>query len=488
MIPAFNTPAKPDCKLVAAIHRHHDGYVSVHRKDDAGDLRSVCSLPAATASLPGLFDQLHEDLESDGFFSVNGMFRGGFGANRRGYLDHAGNRLPTAYRKSEAVRWLTSCYVDLDCHALGMEPGTVIGEVIRLQDAGAIPPASLITRSGRGVWLFWLLGDSEKPVRAHDSTVVQWSRVQSAILARFSQFGSDANATDAARVTRIPGSINAKAGVRVGYWLQLDDLGNAFCYPLESLAAWFGVDLAIKPMRAIPETGGERTAYQVRAAKGWRGRWAKALENFRRLWQLRGTFKAGTRNSAVLTLATILHFLSLPEGEIAEELAELFQSLDQPPGDTYSRDQFAATVQKAARPRLANRNTRNQTFSDWLHITPEEAELLPGWPPARCFQPPAEPNERLSRTERAARRQLLLAEVMRDRRIGFRGFPTLAELVELVEQAGLGRPAAETVRSDLKAIGYGDANTRKRRPRKADSRSLFPVDSEGAGSQFPETS
>lgn len=490
MIPKFNTPGRPDCKLVDVVHRRHDGFISFHQKDGAGELRPLCSIPAA--SLPGLFDQLQADLATDGYFAINGMFRGGFGDNQRGYLGHEGRRLPNAHRRNESVRWLTSCYVDLDCHALGMEPGTVIGEVIRLQDAGAIPPASLITRSGRGVWLFWLIGDSEKPVRAHDSTVVQWSRVQSAILAKFSQFGSDSRATDAARITRIPGSINAKAGVRVSYWLQLDDLGNAFCYDLPSLAERFGASLTIKPKRAIPATTetGERTVYQERAAKGQRGRWAKALENFRRLWELRGTFKAGTRNAAVLTLATILHStpraVRLTDGEIAEELAELFQSLDQPPGDTYSRDQFAATARRAARQRLANHNVRNQTIADSLHITPEEAELLPSWPPARCFQP--DPQERLSRTERASRRRELIRKEVRDRQIGFRGFPTLAELVELVERAGLGRPAAETVRTDLKVIGYGDANTRKRRPRKADSRSLFPVDSGGAKTQFPETS
>ena len=37
--------------------------------------------------------------------------------------------------------------------------GKAIGAVIDAQDQGLIPPASVITRSGRGIWLLWLLQD-----------------------------------------------------------------------------------------------------------------------------------------------------------------------------------------------------------------------------------------------------------------------------------------------------------------------------------------
>ncbi len=200
--PQFHSPGKPDCRMVELVHRGHDGFVSFNvKKHDDGrrdPFQSLVSLPAN--SLPGLFGQVISDLETDGFFAIHGMYRGHYGKNRKGYVADDGTPLPNSYRESAGVRWLTANFVDLDCKKLGLEPGTVIGEVIRLQDAGVIPPASLITRSGNGVWLFWILSDDHgKPIRGHDSTIVKWSRVQAAILGRFARFGSDTNAADAAR-------------------------------------------------------------------------------------------------------------------------------------------------------------------------------------------------------------------------------------------------------------------------------------------------
>lgn len=480
--PQFNSPMKPDCRMVELLHRGHDGWIPFHIKrydDDRIDpFQSLVSLPAK--SLPGLFEQLISELETDAFFGIHGMYRGHFGKNRKGYRDDEGKLLPNGFRDTSAVRWLTSNFVDLDCKKLGLEPGTVIGEVIRLQDAGVIPPASVITRSGNGVWLFWILSDdSGQPIRGSDSTIVKWSRVQAAILGRFARFGSDANARDAARVTRIPGSINSKAGLRVKYWLQLNESGQPFTYELADLAEWFDVNLTVKQRRRIPDTAtdGKKNIYQIRASKGQRGRWAKALANFRRLWELRGTFREGTRNAAVLTLATILYStprdVGLTPAAIAAELDELFLDLDQPQGQPYTRDQFSKTVMRASKQRLANHAARNQTFADMLEITPEEAELLPTWPAATSHQDKSDQTPSLTRPQETERRRLVIAGYMRERRETDGGFPTGAELVELVERYGLSRPSPQTVANDLAALGY--VNPRKRRPRKdADQKQLFP--------------
>ena len=480
--PQFHSPVKPDCRMVELLHRGHDGYVSFHVKKDDDDsldpFRSLVSLPAD--SLPGLFDQMISDLETDSFFTVHGMYRGAFWKNRKGYKDGNGKPLPNGYRESAGVRWLTANFVDLDCNKLGLEPGTVIGEVIRLQDAGEIPPASVITRSGNGVWLFWILSDDNgKPIRGRDSVIVKWSRVQAAILGRFARFGSDAKAKDAARVTRFPGSINSKAGLRVKYWLQLDEQARPFSYSLAGLAEWFHVNLNVKPRRQIPDTAaGKKNIYQIRAAKGQRGRWAKALENFRRLWELRGTFREGTRNAAVLTLATILHStpigVGLTPAAIAAELDELFGDIEQPQGRPYTREEFTATVTRASKQRLANpRAARNQTFADMLEITPQEAELLPTWPAATRHQIKSDETPSLTRPQETSQRRLVIAGYMRDRKETGGSFPTGNELVELVERVGLKKPAPQTVANDLAALGH--KNPRKRRPRKdAAQRPLFP--------------
>ena len=495
--PGFHTPGKPDCQMIELLHRRHDGFISFHAKRGE-TLEQLVSLPAD--SLPGLFDQLIPDLDENGMFSVNGMFRGERWGNRRGYVDAAGKPLPSAYRNHKAIRWLTASYVDLDCHRLGLESGTVIGEVIRLQDANEIPPASVITRSGNGVWLLWLLADENgKPLRGHDSIITRWSRVQHAIQGRLARLGADAMALDAARITRVPGSINSKAGRRVSYWLQLDEIQKPFVYDLDQLARWFNVDLSVKPSRRIPDTADgailTRNAYQIRASKGQRGRWAKALANFRRLWDLRGKFRAGTRNAAVMVLATILHStpkganVGLPKGvgvglltpgEIAAELDELFRDLEQ--GHTpYTRQEFDATVRRASKQRLAGQNMRNQTISDFLDVTPEEAELLPTWLPASRFAHTIDHAPRLGRADLAKRRQAILRE-----RIKGDDIPPLHVLVDVIEQAGLGKPSQTTVQKDLDALGV--KNPRKRRPRKDAVFPLFRSQDDDDENEFPETS
>lgn len=488
--PGFHTPGKPDCRMIELLHRRHDGFISFHAKRGE-KLEQLVSLPAD--SLPGLFEQLIPDLDENGMFSVNGMCRGERWENRRGYVDAAGKQLPSAYRNHKAIRWLTANYVDLDCHRLGLESGTVIGEVIRLQDANVIPPASVITRSGNGVWLFWLLAaENGKPLRGHDSIITRWSRIQHAIQGRLARLGADALALDAARITRVPGSINSKSGRRVGYWLQLDEIhGKPFVYDLDQLARWFNVDLSVKPSRRIPDTAesgtGKRNAYQIRAGKGQRGRWAKALANFRRLWDLRGKFREGTRNQAVMVLATILYSTPkgdgvglLTPGEIAAELDELFRDLEQG-RNPYTRQEFVATVRRASKQRLAGQNMRNQTISDFLDVTPDEAELLPTWRPASRFAHTTDHAPRLGRADLAKRRQAILRE-----RIKGDDIPPLHVLVDVIEQAGLGKPSQTTVQKDLDALGV--KNPRKRRPRKDAILPLFRSQDDDEENEFPETS
>ncbi|HEY1159381.1 MAG TPA: hypothetical protein VGE83_02050 [Terracidiphilus sp.] len=67
---------------------------------------------------------------------------------------------------AEAVRYLNACFLDIDFHH---QPGPFdfgyqFRQVITLRDNKTIPSASLVMRSGRGIWLFWLLATPQNPL------------------------------------------------------------------------------------------------------------------------------------------------------------------------------------------------------------------------------------------------------------------------------------------------------------------------------------
>lgn len=447
---SFVEPARPDMLPIVALHRGNDGYVSFHRKrgDEFEDLWSI-----KADQLIGLFPDLAPELDEDSFYSVNSFYRGN--RNKSPIPDAAGERHQAAFRQGQGLRWLTACFADIDCKNLGLEVGTVIGSVINAQDRGELPPASIITRSGKGVWLFWILKSEQSsgPVRAWKENVRLYCNVQRAIGDRLVRLGADAQARDVARVTRIAGSVNTKAAVRVAYWLQADQQGKAFQYPLSSLAEAFGVELP-KP---VPYLERAVSKLSERGQRGQRGRWLKARDNFRRLWELRGQFKVGTRAAAVYVYTVILKSLTgdlkLTDEDVASELMRLWASLEQPPGDRYSiRDLKASSKLEG----FKFGGIRNQRITDLLNITPAESKLLDNWPPASVFGQ-VQPEQKLSRTEEASRRQKWIAEIIAKRG----AVPTGEVLVECLAIVGIGA-VVQTVLKDLDVLGYENPRSKAR--------------------------
>ena len=464
-LPGFLEPPRPDAAMIELIHRGHDRFISIHRKDESGELRNVCSIPARC--LPGLFGQMVDLLDAESFFSINGMYRGAPWQNKHGLVDNEGKPLPDANRTRKDARWITSCYADIDCRKLGIEVGDAIGAVIKAQDRKLLPPASIIMRSGNGIWLFWLVtgadhkGNSEC-LPAFPNLVDKWAAVQGAIHNRLVTLGADANALDVPRVTRIPGSINAKAGVRVAYWVQYAADATVPKYTLTELAEAFGV----RPKVLTPTVQRVSTIYQARGHKGQAGRWLKAKENFMRLWKLRGTWKVGTRDAAVFVYSVILRSLPgrhrMEEVEIEGAIEELFRDFEQRPDHRYTIHAAFATLRSTLETNelavTRRKDTklaamRNQTIADRLEITPEEVDLLQlTWPAARRFNSQSEPQTKLKRQEIAIRRRAIIAQTI-TRNGG--EIPSTRRLAEIIERAGLDQPSTATVSADLRAMGMG---------------------------------
>lgn len=488
-------PPTPDAGLIDAVHRRHDGFVSLAFRVTETQWLQPVSLPAN--AIPELFAQVVHELGKDSFFSLQGMWRDGRCKNDYGYVGTDGKLLGKGYRRADAVRWLTCCAVDIDCWARGRTVGQVIGQLIDDQDAGKIrTPPSAILRSGRGVWLLWFLADDHgRPIwgnprdAAGSRNLEHWNRVQSAIVARFRDWGSDPAARAADRTARIPGSINTKAAYdspdrRVRYWLQCNEGGKPHAYSLAELAVEFGADLS--PKRFVPiatpqpeQHAADRkassqplTPNRIRAAKGKLGRWRTALENFRQLWALRGTWREGTRHAAAFVLARIVRALvdcgAITHAQAAAEFTALWADIAQMP-TPHSRPEFESTIRAAMTSKRQPKPIQNRTIANMLRITADESAQLKTWPPADGESRP-EGTGKLSRADRQERRRQLLAA-----RIDPTAPPTLAAMAQIVEAAGLGTPSPTTLAADLAALGVTQPRRRRpRKPRDTQTRSMFP--------------
>ena len=465
----FTTPLRPDCALLDILHRRHDGFITFHRKVD-DQFEDLCSIPAN--ALPGMFDQLVPLAVEDSYFSVNGMHRTKYGGNRYGLVDDAGEPLKLPQRSRDSARWLTCAYADLDCHTLGIDIGTAVGSIINAQDAGLIPPASVLTRSGRGVWAFWLVDGrdyrdykvAKEHAAAYGNCIDKWAAIQGALNYRLAKLAADPAAVDVARVCRIPGSINTKAKMRVGYWVQFDDEGHIPTYSLAELAELLSIE---RPRQRSREVGQAVSALTIRASKGQAGRWLKAKRQFDRLVSLRHTFKEGTRNNAALVYAIILRSLpggkNLPESELLSEMVELYAHMDQKPTPFTRNDLDGARKSSTRLSKLTN-----QKIADLLDITPEESQMLDSWPPASRFGPVIDQVGELSREETQRRRREII-KLHLEAKGGT--VPSLDTLAEVVARSGLDRPAIATVRTDLKALGID--NPRRHRKLNPKNGNLF---------------
>ncbi|MEP0763952.1 MAG: hypothetical protein HRF48_14585 [Chloroflexota bacterium] len=430
---AFTEPDGPDTAPVHILHRRHDGFIAFCGRDEKGRFCDYAALPAA--DLDGAFGRCREHLRVNGFYSVNGFYRAGHGQSR-----HVPG-LPAPLRQGRALRWLTACYADLDGYRLGYTPGELVGLLVDAQDQGAIPPASMLVRSGRGVWAFWILRNHDPrdpmdgPVRAWPESVTAYRRIQRELHRRLAPWGADAQARDAARVTRVPGSIHMPSGRRVAYWGQADASGNPFTYTLGELCGWFGVPAAGPYGLDRPEPDPKRRALGV---LGRRALIDRRLRQFEALRAMRGGFQQGCRARACWLLACWLTQAGVDQATTAAMVHELAAEC-RPPLPAQEAD-------AALRSRHDLHRIRDQTIADYLLITPDESHALDGWPCASMYG--ADEPPRLTRRERRQVRHQAIAHLVGNAASP----PPLRALRDRLARYGI-RCSVETLRNDLRDLG-----------------------------------
>lgn len=447
LAPQFTEPLAPDAEPIIELHRGNDGFVAFQRRNASGQFESLFSVRAS--ELPELFPEfIAPHVEEESFYGINSMWLRPDEVRSRSQREP---RLPRAKWGTSRLRWLTACYIDLDCYKLGITVGQCIGACIDAQERGLFPPASIITRSGAGVWLLWMLReeDGSGPVRAWPERISTYRRIERKLLDEFRMLGADGKALDPARITRVPGSLHRKSGRRVAYWLQLDADGKPFSYRLDELA----VSLGVRPTRYTPEVRkAVNPVFRERGQRGWdalnRSRLRKLLE----LFGMRGKIKEGCRNHAALLLACFLHRARVPDDELRSNVQRFGREQCDPP---LSEAEIADAITKRKGLRFTD-----YTIGEWLGITPEESAAV-GWPAAGTRSLADDANLRNQSERRTVRRELL-RQCIREHG---GSVPTLRVLREMLEERTGTPPSIQTVKLDLASLGIENP----RRWRRTDS-------------------
>lgn len=256
-VEAIPTP-RFDLDAILSIHRDPGGFIGFARKpretdpdfarfDKEGRPRAWTHLFSIRASeLRSMFPAVAHWLVSDSYMTVNSYYRPAPYANKL-------TGLPDVWRGEEKLRSLTACYADLDCgRPEDPTPGASLDwleaftRAEAAMDTGHLPQASIVARSGRGVYLLWLLQDEKdrtKLPHAWPETRAFYKQLNRKLIARIKEYQlpADLKCHDAARVLRVPGSIHNKAQRRVKYWIRADERKRGFVYTLGELADFLGV-------------------------------------------------------------------------------------------------------------------------------------------------------------------------------------------------------------------------------------------------------
>lgn len=417
----------PDSSLIRLLQRADDAYASFHFMQ-GNEFKNLASVP--TDEIVGHSPALYPYLQNDSYFSINSFFRGGWPMMSE-YLKGS----YAAHRDMDDLRWLNACFLDLDCYRLGRKPKSVVLEILRMETEGLIPPVSIFALSGRGVWLFWILRDPEdstKPQRAWPEKVRFYVAIQNAIHRVLSRLVADAH--DAARITRVPGSVNGKSGRVVKWWVRPGGDHAPFSYTLDELASVFHPK---QPrVRSIGPQGGKGK----RIPKRRRGRIAMRRNRRRQffaLWRMRNGFHEGCRNYAALIYASILYLYCAKGKALRDKLYQFGDSCKGPLSHNECDKALAGGEYKFTDQKIAN----------WLEITPEESAKLTGWPAAIRFGPGQPVKAKPSRCDRAAARRKLIVDL-----IGTGPVPSIRTMISLLKQNG--HQASEgTVHNDYSQLG-----------------------------------
>lgn len=168
------------------------------------------------------------------------------------------NRFYRPRRSLDNIIRLSAAFIDIDCgrSARDCSAEDASKGILEMVSIGLLPQPSMLQFSGRGLWAFWLLRDGQEPgfspfANAYNREL--WRAIQNraadVIVSQFPILAIDRGALDAARMTRLNGSINSSCGRRVRYELLSGTADEPLRYTLEDLSRFYDLSLPRRPAR-----------------------------------------------------------------------------------------------------------------------------------------------------------------------------------------------------------------------------------------------
>jgi hypothetical protein len=246
------------------------------------------------------------------------------------------NTLGRPKRNTRSALYLNAVWVDLDPpKAMQQIDFWGITEKVKArQRETQFPEFSFLIDSGRGAWAIILLtaeGDATKPQLSTPEARRQQQEINKAMAAWLADLGADPAVHDAARVVRLPSSVNSRTGLPVIYYPQQDASGRLYTSTLAKLSAFFHLEKTITPTIAqhgstavaaawvggpFPRRSNADPQRSEWGKWGQRARFEKELAGLRSLERLRGGFGKYQRSNAVFIQSLLLRFLRHDQAEV----------------------------------------------------------------------------------------------------------------------------------------------------------------------------
>ena len=466
--------ARNSLDAITTIHRQGDAYVNFYRKRD-GNLKPTAAL--RVDELREWFPEIVADvLAEDSYMTVNGYFCPR--SLEEKFSDHGAGQFPPVSRKETNLRALNAAFVDLDVGRGPDEkpdnPASWMGveeadyEVMKLAAADVIPYPSIVSRSGRGIYLLWLLVDVKNPDLPPPGfkpgfNFDLYKRINAEINERLQPIAADKAAKDGARILRVPESIHGGTKKRVRYRVQCGDDGNPLTYTLAELAEFLG----IKAEKTPPPRRHRREPRKKRP-KMANGR--KALARYR-IADIEAVAKEigiqkGNRR-VILTHYAECHRIAETYPRDTQNACYQLAHLCNPPypsdaNDTPVGDIVRQTYNLPAWAMFLNCRCTNEYLCGRLRITPDlcrRLELQTILTPEVRAKRKAEPS---AAQKRIAARQAFLRDLM--------GNPATTDLsckrLAIFANACGFKCTPMTVSRDLRAMGLRETRGRTGRPKK----------------------
>lgn len=124
----------------------------------------------------------------------------GLDANKNTYVSINTHFIPSG--TFNTIRQFRALYIDLDLKKYAK--AETVYMVYELVNKGTIPEPTMVIDSGRGIHLYWRIENA--PFQARYT----WQEIEDFLYFKLKNLGSDIQATDGARILRIPNTINSK--------------------------------------------------------------------------------------------------------------------------------------------------------------------------------------------------------------------------------------------------------------------------------------